>query len=315
MNRKKIFEIKKLLLTFLLLLGSCRFLGVGSIPLDELKSKYANSESKFVQIDDLNIHYKDVGNGPVIVLLHGVCSSLHTWDAWNEKLKHKYRVIRLDLPGHGLTGPNSDINKLDLAEAVQTLNKFLKALEIDKFYLVGNSMGGYISWNYALQFPEKVQKLVLIDAAGYAQPLPPMIAFGSHPLVSPFAKHILPKFLIESSVEQVYGDKSKVTREIKDRYSDLSMREGNRKAYNYFFVLAREKFTNPKLSVGINRIKQPTMVMWGTKDEWLTFEYFGNWKQDLPGARFEVYEGAGHIPMEEIPDRTVKDFEDFIASK
>ncbi|OXI06044.1 alpha/beta hydrolase, partial [Listeria monocytogenes] len=78
MNRKKIFEIKKLLLTFLLLLGSCRFLGVGSIPLDELKSKYANSESKFVQIDDLNIHYKDVGNGPVIVLLHGVCSSLHT---------------------------------------------------------------------------------------------------------------------------------------------------------------------------------------------------------------------------------------------
>ncbi|TGK21311.1 alpha/beta hydrolase, partial [Leptospira fluminis] len=292
-------------MSVLLFFGSCRFLGIGSIPLEELKSKYANESSKFIRIDDVDLHYRDEGKGPVIVLLHGVCSSLHTWDVWAEKLKSKYRVIRLDLPGHGLTGIGKDLNGLELSQGVRTLDRFLNALKIDRFYLVGNSMGGYISWNYSLKHPEKVLKLVLIDSVGYAQPLPPMIALASHPLVSPFAKHILPKFMIEKSVEQVYGDKKKVTQELKDRYADLSMREGNRSAYNYFFVMARQKFTNPELSEGIDKIRQPTMVMWGTEDEWLKYEYFGNWKKSLPRAAFRIYEGAGHIPMEEIPEVTV----------
>ncbi|WP_244244814.1 alpha/beta fold hydrolase [Leptospira koniambonensis] len=301
------------LMLLLIILLDCRFLGVGSDSLEDLKTKYANSESKFAPIGDLNIHYRDEGQGPVIILLHGVCSSLHTWDAWAEILKSRYRVIRIDLPGHGLTGPPEDIEKLNLEEGVEVLNQFLDYLKVDSFYLVGNSMGGYISWNYVLKYPNKVQKLVLIDAAGYAQPMPPMIALGSNPVVSPFARHMLPSFMVEKSVDEVYGDSSKITPEIKTRYVDLSRREGNRQAYNYFFRTAREKFTDPKISEGIKLVKTPTLVMWGKEDHWLKLEYAQNWTKDLQNSKFISYEGAGHIPMEEIPDITAKDLVQFLT--
>ncbi len=305
-------KVTSTLLFVILFLGSCRFLGVGSIPLEELKEKYANADSKFAQIGDLNIHYRDEGQGPVIVLLHGVCASLHTWDGWVQILKPRYRIIRIDLPGHGLTGPPDDLEKLDLAEAVEVLDRLMNHLHIDKFYLVGNSMGGYISWNYSLKYPQKVQKMVLIDAVGYDQPMPSMIALGSHPLVSPFARYVLPSFLVEQSVEEVYGDSSKATQEIKDRYVDLSRREGNRQAYNYFFRTAREKFTNPKISEGLKSVTTPTLVMWGKNDKWLRIEYAQNWKKDLPNSEFIAYDGAGHIPMEEIPELTTKDLVVFL---
>ncbi|PJZ67029.1 alpha/beta hydrolase [Leptospira wolffii] len=305
---------KTLIITLTLLFGSCRFLGVGSIPLEELKSKYANSESKFASIGDLNIHYRDEGRGPVIVLLHGVCASLHTWDGWTERLKSKYRIVRIDLPGHGLTGPPEDIDKLNLEEGVEVLDRFVKYLNIDQFYLVGNSMGGYISWNYSLKYPKKVRKMILIDAAGYVQPMPDMIALGSHPLVSPFARYMLPSFLVEKSVEDVYGDSSKATGEIRDRYVDLSFRKGNRLAYNYFFRTAREKFSDPKVSDGIKSISVPTLILWGKNDKWLKLEYAQNWQKDIPNSKFIAYEGAGHIPMEEIPDETSKDLRAFLEN-
>lgn len=306
--RKEIIVLLLGILSF----ESCRFLGLGTIPLEELKVKYANSESEFARIGDLDIHYRDEGKGPVIVLLHGVCASLHTWDAWTEILKSNYRVIRIDLPGHGLTGPPEDLEKLDLAEGVEVLNKLMEHLRIDKFHLVGNSMGGYISWNYSLKYPQKLGKMVLIDAAGYVQPMPTMIAFGSHPLVSPVARHMLPSFLVEHSVDEVYGDSSKVTQGTKDRYVDLSRREGNRQAYNYFFRVAREKFQDPKSSEGIKSVTIPTLVMWGRNDRWLTIEYAQNWTKDISGAKFIAYEGAGHIPMEEIPEITAKDLLSFL---
>jgi hypothetical protein len=82
----------------------CTPLGMTTIPLDKLKMKYADVESKIIQIDDMNIHYKDEGQGPVLILVHGVCASLHTWDGWAGRLKDHYRIIRMDLPGFGLTG-------------------------------------------------------------------------------------------------------------------------------------------------------------------------------------------------------------------
>ncbi|TGK03016.1 alpha/beta hydrolase [Leptospira langatensis] len=309
--------MKRIVHVFLLgifLFQSCRFLGLGSDPFEELKAKYANSESKFAPIGDLNIHYRDEGKGPVVVLLHGVSASLHTWDAWAETLKSHYRVIRIDLPGHGLTGPPKDIEKLNLEEGVEIVNRFLESLKVDSFYLVGNSMGGYISWNYSLKYPQKVKKMVLIDAAGYAQPLPFIIGLASHPVVSPVARHMLPSFLVENSVMEVYGDPSKVTQATKDKYVDLSRREGNKEAYNYFFRFAREKFTDPKISEAIKQVRTPTLIMWGTNDRWLKLEYAQNWTKDIPNSKFIAYEGAGHIPMEEIPEQTSKDLVKFLEN-
>ncbi|MGJ4752124.1 alpha/beta fold hydrolase [Leptospira kmetyi] len=313
MKRIPSFQFRTVVLLLSVLLSSCRFLGIGSIPIDVLKSKYANSESEFVQIGNVNLHYRDEGQGPAVILLHGVCASLHTWDDWTASLKGKYRIIRLDLPGHGLTGIDGDLSVLDPIQGVQLLEEFRKRLGLEKFYLVGNSMGGYISWNYSLSYPSRVEKMVLIDAAGYAQPLPELIAFGSHPLVRPVAKFSTPSFLVSRGISQAYGDPSKLKDEVKERYIDLSMREGSREAIAKIFQIAREKFLNPDISQRIAEVTTPTLVMWGTEDHWLKYEYFPYWKRDLKNAKFAVYEGAGHIPMEEIPDRTARDLDSFLS--
>ena len=292
----------------------CTYLGMNTIPMDTLKTKYADSESKIIQIDDMNIHYKDEGKGPVLILLHGVCASLHTWDGWVDRLKGHYRILRLDIPGFGLTGPPTDpsINTKD--GAVNLFEKIVNEMKLEKFYLVGNSLGGYIAWNYTLKNPEKVEKLILIDSVGFEQKLPGIIAFASNPVIRPFARYTMPRFLIDMSVNQVFGDKSKVTEELKDRYFELLMREGNKGGTVDVFTEFR-RMNNKDISTGIKDIKPPTLVMWGTKDEWIPFKYFENWKRELPNAKFIQYEGAGHTPMEEIPDITARDAHLFLSGK
>lgn len=293
----------------------CTHLGMNNVPLDQIKAKYADYESKILQIDDMNIHYKDEGKGPVLILLHGVCASLHTWDGWAERLKGHYRIIRLDIPGFGITGPAPDTSLYQIDTAVALFEKIVDEMKLDKFYLAGNSLGGYIAWNYTLKNPDKVEKLILIDSVGFTQPLPGIIAFASNPLVRPFAKHTMPRFLINSAVTEVYGDKSKVTKELKDRYFELAMREGNKGAYVDVFTEMRRLCKDENLSRGIKDIKTPTLVMWGTKDIWTPFADFEKWKRELPHAKFIQYDGAGHTPMEEIPDITARDAHRFLSGK
>jgi pimeloyl-ACP methyl ester carboxylesterase len=293
----------------------CTSLGMTTIPMEKLKMKYADAESKNIQIDNINIHYKDEGQGPVLILLHGVCASLHTWDGWTQRLKGHYRIIRIDIPGFGLTGPAPDPSLYQIDKAVALIEKLAAQLKLEKFSIAGNSMGGYIAWNYALKNPDKVEKLILIDSVGFPQPLPGIIAFASNPVVKPFARHIMPRFLFDMAVNEVYGDKSKITGKLKDRYFELAMREGNKGATIDIFTLFRKLCNDKDLSAGIKDIKPPTMVMWGTKDTWIPFKYFANWEKELPKAKFIQYEGAGHTPMEEIPDETARDADIFLSAK
>jgi len=293
----------------------CTSLGMNTIPLSKLKDKYADSESKIIKIDDMNIHYKDEGQGPVLILLHGVCSSLHTWDGWTDRLKNRYRIIRLDIPGFGLTGPASDPSLYKIDAAVKLFEKIVAEKRLKKFSLAGNSMGGYIAWKYTLKNPDKVEKLILIDSVGFPQRLPWFISFAGNPFVRPFARHIMPRFMFDKVVYEVYGDKSKVTKKVKDRYFELAMRDGNKDAMIDVFTEFRKQSKDKNLSAGIKSIKPPTLVMWGTKDALIPFKYFESWKKELPSAKFIQYEGAGHIPMEEIPDETARDADLFLSGK
>lgn len=293
----------------------CTALGMNTIPMDKLKAKYADANSKMIQIDDLNIHYKDEGHGPVLILLHGVCASLHTWDPWVERLKGHYRIIRIDIPGFGLTGPASDPSVYKIDGAVRMFERIVDEMKLEKFYIAGNSLGGYIAWNYTLKHPEKVEKLILVDSVGFPQKLPGVIAFASNPLVRHSARYIFPRFLVDSAVTEVYGDKSKITKELKDRYFELAMREGNKGGSVDVFTEFRRQCGNKNLSAGIKDIKPPTLVMWGTKDIWIPFSHFDKWKAELPTAKFIQYEGAGHTPMEEMPDETARDADLFLSGK
>lgn len=306
----------KILISLISIAGciSCTTMGAVTIPIEELKTKYANSESKFIKINGTDIHYRDEGSGPVLILLHGVCSSLHTWDGWVNELKSHFRIIRMDCPGFGLTGPPA--NGVYTPEAfVKALEDFVNAMRLKKFSLAGNSLGGYISWKYTLAHPERVDKLILVDPVGYKQDMPWILSFASNPLIRPVSRRMMPRFLIHMAAREVFGDKTKITRELQDRYFELAMREGNKNAWVEIFTVMKKRAQLESLSEGISSISRPALIIWGTKDEWIPIEHLESWKRDLPEAKIISYEGAGHTPMEEMPVETARDALKFLAGE
>jgi len=294
----------------------CSSFGMVEIPLDQLKAKYANANSRFLDMGDgVMLHYRDEGHGPVIVLLHGVLSSLNTWDGWTDELTKHYRVIRMDLPGFGLTGPSSAVNYYDTPSMVALLDRLLKQTAGDEpVFLVGNSLGGYLSWNYAVAHPQNVRGLIVIDPVCYTQDPPWIINLIGTPVVGAPGRWIVPKFIVDMNVREVYGDSTRVTDATYQRYFDLLLRPGNRDAMVDIFQMLKVRAQDPHVGDEIRNITVPTQVMWGGKDAWVPPKFAARWQHDVPAAEVITYADAGHIPMEEIPERSVADAERFLQS-
>lgn len=301
--------LKYLGYTFLLLLVIVFTQLRCDIPLSKLVPKYTNAESKFMELDGMQVHYRVEGNGPPLVLVHGMAASLHTWEGWVNELKGEFRVISLDLPAFGLTGPQPQ-GKYDIAYYVEFLHRFMDKLGIYEFHLAGNSLGGLISWNYALTYPHQVKKLVLIDAAGYTtkREIPFVFKLARTPLVKDLMAYLSPKFMYRKSLEDVYGNDSLITEELIERYYELSLREGNRKAF--------VQRTNGGFEFQVERIKEietQTLVLWGEVDKWIPLEHGKLFDAEIPNSELIVYTGVGHVPMEEIPTQTAKDVRAFLV--
>jgi pimeloyl-ACP methyl ester carboxylesterase len=256
-----------------------------------------------MDIDGLMVHYRDEGKGSPILLVHGTFSSLHTFDAWTRILKDNYRVIRLDLPGFGLTGPTPN-GKYEMTYYLDLFVQFLKNLHIEKCHIAGSSLGGWLAWELCLAHPELINKLVLIGAAGYFldQRLPLPFLMAQTPLINKFVKHVLPKGLVYRFLKEVYGDPNKVTDDLVTRYFDLVMAKGNREA---FITLVNTKYEihNDR----VKNIQSPTLILWGKKDSWVTPKNADAFHADIKNSKLIVYDGVGHIPMEEIPVQSASD--------
>src|SRR5262249_30891633 len=152
------------------------------------------------------VHYTIDGNpdGPPVILLHGVLASVHTWDGWVENLKDKYHIYRMDIPGFGLSAP---LHSKDYTPeyAVEFFEKARQSLGLEKFHLVGNSLGGFIAWYYTTKYPQHVEKLILIDPIAYQQPLPRIIKFASGGFGGTMAQISSPRFIVKKNVKKVYG--------------------------------------------------------------------------------------------------------------
>lgn len=289
-------------------------LGIRDIPLDELKAKYEKSHSKYIQINGIDVHYCDEGEGPVIVALHGTSDSLHTWDGWVETIGGHYRIVRMDIPGFGLTGPSKS-GQYSKKEFVDFVDKFVTALGIDTFIIAGNSLGGAIAWNYALQHPDKIDKLVLVDPAGYPMEIPWPLKLAGMPVIKNIASMVTPRFIYAMSLKQVLGDPGKVTEEMIDRHYELSLRPGNRKALLRIMEALKKIQNDPSFSKGITEISVPTMLIWGEKDTWIPPSHVDLWQRDLPQVHVIVYEGVGHIPQVEIPAKSANDVHQWLSEK
>lgn len=286
------------------------------LSVEQLKGRWALAPSQFVVINGLQVHVRDEGprDDPVpLVLLHGTSASLHTWEGWVADLKGQRRVIRFDLPAFGLTGPNLQ-NDYTMETYVATVEAVVNAMGIQDFVLVGNSLGGQVAWATAAALPQRVRKLVLIDAAGYPmepQSIPIGFRIARIPSVRRLAEVILPRGVILSSLRNVYGDPDQVTAELVDRYYELTLREGNRKALAYRFD-QMQKVDVAKSVATIRALKVPTLILWGGKDRLIPLENGRRFAADIAGSQLLVFDDLGHVPQEEDPQRTVQALRKFL---
>lgn len=299
--------LKYTLYTLLATIGLiCLFFGHTDKSLAELTPAYAPAPSAFVEINGMQVHYRDEGDPAdtlPLVLIHGTAASLHTFETWAAALKQKKRVVRMDLPAFGLTGPfpNRDYS---MDHYLEFLEGFLNARGIRRCILGGNSLGGQIAWEFTLKKPEMVDKLLLIDAAGYplqSASVPIGFRIARTPYLSAVMTYITPRSMVESSVENVYADKSKVSEDLVTRYFDLTLRAGNRQA----LVDRMNTVYDTTRVQRVKNIQQPTLVLWGAQDQLIPLRSAYRFHHDLPNDTLVILNNAGHVPMEENPTESL----------
>ena len=275
--------------------------------LKELAPLYVNKASSFMEINGMNVHYRDEGEGIPIVLVHGTGASLHTWDEWTKLLKDNYRVIRLDLPAYGLTGQDP-LKRYKSLDYVDLLDKFLHQLGVDSFHLAGNSLGGQVAWLYAANHSDKVKKLMLIDPSGFPfDHTPKIILLAKTPGLNLFARYFTPRFFVEQNLKEVYFDDTRIKNTTIDRYRNLTLFEGNRQAFIDRSYIERENHTEQ-----LSKIKSPTLILWGEEDQWIPVGDAEKFKAAITDSKVVIMPKTGHVPMEERPFESVSIFLDFI---
>lgn len=300
-----------LLLAAAFLLSAC----AGDIPFSELEAKYASPASRFMTLSDgTRAHYRDQGHGPTIVLLHGFSASLHTWEPWVERLSGDYRVVSIDLPGHGLTRTPEGY-----ATSTEGSVAFVKAaadqLHLPPFVLVGNSMGGGVAWNYAIAHSEDLRAIVLVSPGGWPREgenksTPLVFRMMANPLGRAILRNADPRPVAEPGLKDAYLDESLVTKPLVDRYVDFARAPGRRA-----MLLARQAQPRQPVDPSIfERVTVPTLIMHGEEDRVIPAADGKAMAQAIPGAQLIVYPKVGHVAMEQIPDRSAADLRAFVES-
>ena len=291
--------------------GAGAWLYTPDIPRPILEAKYLQAPSDYLEVAGIRLHLRDSGprDASVVILLHGFGSSLQTWDPWAEALSDEYRVIRFDLPGFGLTGadPTGDYST---ARSLDILAALMDRLGIERASLVGNSLGGFIAWQFAARMPGRVDKLVLISPDGYASPGFDYGRKPSLPLTVRLLPYVLPTKLLRMSLLPAYGDPRKLTAGTVTRYRELMLAPGVRRA-----ILARmaQVMLEPPEPL-LRRIRAPTLLLWGEQDAMIPFSNAADYAASIPHATLVALPGLGHVPFEEAPQRSLLPVRQFLGS-
>jgi pimeloyl-ACP methyl ester carboxylesterase len=299
-----------LALLLVALLGAGWYLYTPDQPRGALERRWAPTPSQFIQVAGVRLHIRDTGprDGPAVLLIHGFGSSLHTWEAWALLLESRFRVVALDLPGFGLTGPDPTGDYSD-ERSVAVLVALLDRLGIGQAAVVGSSMGGRIAWRFAAAEPARVSKLVLMAPDGFASF---GREYGRTPERLPWLMRLLPytapKPLLERTMRNAYAVPGILTDAVVERYHAMLLAPGVRRAILDRVLQTRLLQPEPILAT----IRAPALLLWGERDSAVPATHAVKYEQALPDARIVILPGIGHVPMEEAPEASAQALRAFL---
>lgn len=279
------------------------------LPREQLEARYLEGPQDLIEIDGTTLHVRDAGGpgGQAVVMIHGFASSLQTWDGWAEALSARHRILRLDLPGSGLSLPDPTGDYSD-ERSISLLRALLDAKGIKEAVFVGNSIGGRIAWTFAVRNPGRVSALVLVSPDGFASEGFEYGVPADVPDALALMRFILPRWFLRSGLEDSYGDPARLSEETVDRYYDLVRAPGARTA---LVERLRQTVLNDPRPL-LPGIEVPVLLMWGKKDALIPVQNAQDYLSLLPDARLVTFDDLGHVPQEEAPERSVGPVSDFL---
>ena len=288
-------------IALLLLVGAAVY---RDVPASEVEAKWARPPSKFVVIDGVRLHYRDEGRGPAVVLLHANYSSLFMWEPWVAKLRDDYRVIRVDLPAHGLTGPEPNGNYT--LERIQTLfERFVDERGLGRFTVVGTSIGGTVAMRYTAAHPERIERLVLISPGSLEARVRGRTTPANVPRVADLLGYVTPKAFTRFLLTNDYGDPARLSDAVTDEWYDMWMREGNRLA----MINLLRQYVSGGVEDKIRAVKVPVLLIWGEKNKRVPLALAYETQKLLensPEVKLEILPGIGHMLVQEAPQQSAQ---------
>lgn len=282
--------------------GAALWAYASDLPRDYLIGRYGQPPSTFIDVGGTRVHVRDEGRADAmpLLLVHGSLGSLQVWEGWVAELKDRYRLISVDLPGHGLTGawPRGEYTIEAYTDFIEVL---ADTLQLDRFAIAGHSMGGAVAWSFAATRPERVSHLILVDASAY----PPeggaslRTRLARAPLIGDVGIYFKPETMIRRALTEIYADPAMVTPERVRRFGELQRFPGNRPA-----TLWRTRNQDPLDPTPLKRLDVPTLIIWGAQDRWVPVADAFRLQEEIKGAKLAIFEKAGHDPMEEDPRGT-----------
>ena len=245
---------------------------------------------KEITVFGQKIHYVEAGSGPTVILLHGLGGSSQVWQLNIAALAEKYHVVVPDQIGFGKS--DKPFVNYRIRTYVDFLDQFCKQLKIERASLVGNSMGGWIAVAFTAAFPDRVDKLVLVDAAGHAPPkdFDTRAFYGLNPTTREGMKVLVAKvfynklFLTDAAIDQAIT----VRLAAGDGYTINSITES---------IIRGEDF----LDNIVKSIKRPTLIIWGRQDGLVPLAEGEQFNKDIAGSKLVVFDQCGHMPQIEKP--------------
>lgn len=311
--------MKRYLLALAVLLFLIAIISLRTLDTDrnEMLDKYTNQHSSFIGGESgLNVHYRDQGkrDGRPVIFLHGSSGSLHVFEPLIGKIRGSYRLISYDHPGHGLTGPHPS-NDYSYAGYSHVLDLVLSELHIEKFVLVGHSMGGWIAWRYAAEHPDTVDALILISASGMparkGDPAP-RLSLGQRLMQTSFGRwlseYTMPRSMIKSSSRMAIYDDDMVSDELVDQFWELMRFPGNRQAFSIRSQMSRDLH----LAHVANEIEAPTLLIWGDRDTSVLPSTALSFNERIKRSEILILTDVGHLPMLEAPVDSQAAIEQFL---